>query len=1007
MKERNGKPPVWRNQPGRRAYALLVTIGIIGVLALLATAFARIAQIEREVSHSFVDRVRARMLAEAGLEAAMGRLRGLEATKAWSDLRDGWIYGEMLTPLESASGTRVYKPAPKPLEDSKLPSWGSATQVKPDNRGYTGSLGGAYEVDGDVYSVKVLDCASMINVNNFDRPAEFGQPAHPGNQNLPRMLNRLGSLLSAGNLGADIMAEIVKRRQGGRSGEFSSKLELLTAALANDMTRFNKVREFITCHAWIDKKTVSFTKSGGNNGRWDIKPRSPINVNTASKEVLVACLSDLQANYLFHNHPTALIEPRSVGPISQPKAEIAAEFLITERNNFSGVTFDNVVQAAPTYTYNDWMHFRFQVVDKIPGFSKAEADLVHANANPNTDIRKYNPDIIGLDPGPDTGRTEMTGIDKSDMAGPAGWTGSTEFCWSSMGQFEVESVGRVYRDGAVIAEEKISTVMKLYDAVRLTTQKDFETNRVYSHPAFGSLVSSFGCPATVTLPEYNMKLGGGYRWFTGGVDPATDAFCASYDGGLMLSGMVRQIAGYNVGKKSFLAGYAKRTIESDQPTYGRAGEPTYSSERTKVQNSIIAADHGLGAGEGTTWGVTHFDTVLPVNTYGSGNRGSDLHSYGLYMNSQTRNRCRSYYGDEFPVPEGTLEFFCKPEVDIGWWGRSKSDVLNYVGWQPGPIQWDGRMHMFDWGSVGTSGYTPLAAYNELRVFTTKGRIFAHWRIDDGNDYVLWQDAPWARNTWHHIEVSWVPGAAPVPPGSPAPPGGAAKANFMFFVDGNSSNPSSVELPKDIRRNGTNGNVAPATQYTIDDPWMIIGGRSYNWPDGTSMGCVDFLGNIDNVMVHKWRTHNASFVPKSRYLDSSIAEYIQNIPGLAGPQTVGIYLRRMKEIEDEATRLGQITLGTLSCTHMHAWHLHSDLHVEGKGHLSPSIIVDGQVRYAYDSCAGLPLGGLTVRAGQQVHYVAYFEKRNDLPAMQSAILNDVTVTYWDKPKYIYRVWDSAR
>lgn len=174
-----------------------------------------------------------------------------------------------------------------------------------------------------------------------------------------------------------------------------------------------------------------------------------------------------------------------------------------------------------------------------------------------------------------------------------------------------------------------------------------------------------------------------------------------------------------------------------------------------------------------------------------------------------------------------------------------------------------------------------------------------------------------------------------------------------------------------------------------------------------MGCVDFLGTIDNLQLHKWRLHSNSFIPKSRYLDSSIAEYIQNIPGNAGPQTVGIYLRRLVEIEQQAALRGEITLGTLSCTHMHAWHLHSDMHVEGKGHLSPSIIVDGQVRYAYDSCAGLPLGGLTVKAGQQVYYVAYFEKRNDLPAMQSAILNDFTVTYWDKPRVMYRIWDSVR
>lgn len=981
---------------GKRAYALLVTIGILGVLGMLATAFARMSQIEADVSASFVDRVRARMLAEAGLEATMGKLRGIESSKAWSDLRDGWVYGEMLTPLESPTGPRAYKSPPKRLEDSKLPSWGSAAKVKPDGRGFTDSIGGTYEKEGDLFSVKVLDAASMINCNNFDRPAEFGQPAHPGNQNLVKMLNTLGALLGAGNIGTDLMTEVVKRRTAGKNGEFSSKLEMFPTVFAGDNVRFNKVRDFITCQSWIDKDTVSWSKGGIT--RWDVKPRAPININTASKEVIVSTLTGLAATYLFHDHPQALIQSRTVGPISQAKAEAAADFLITERNNFSGVVFQSVAQAAPSYTYNDWMHFRFQVLDKIPGFTKPESDLVQANGNPNTDLRKYNPDLIQLDPGPDTGRTEMTGIDKSDLATAGGWAGTTEFCWSSMGYYEVESLGRVYREGRVIAEEKISTVIKLYDLFRVTTQREFETNRVYSHPTFGSLVSTDGYPSVVSMPEYCYAAGaGGYRWAPGGVNPATDPYCSGYDGSLMLSGMVRAQGGFNPGKKSFMAGYARRTIEADQTTYGRTGEPTYSSERTSVQSSIIAADHPLGAGEGTTWGTAHLDSVLPPNSYGSGNRGSDLHTFGLYLNAETRNHCRSYYGDEFPVPDGTLEFFVKPEVDIGWWGRSKSDVINYVGWQPGPIQWDGRLHMFDWGSVGSSGFTPLAAYNQLRVFTTRGRIFSHWRLDDGNDYVLWQDAPWARNTWHHVEVSWASAATT-----------GASANFMFFVDGNASSPASMDLPKDIRRNGTNGNVQPTnTQYSIDDPWMIVGGRSYNWPDGTSMGCTDFLGTIDNMLLHKWRLHNQSFIPKSRYLDSSIAEYIQNIPGVAGAQTVGIYMRRLVEVEAEAAKLGEITLGTLSCTHMHAWHLHSDLHVEGKGHLSPSIIVDGQVRYAYDSCAGLPLGNLKVKAGQQVYYVAYFEKRNDLPAMQSAILNDFTLTYWDQPRYLYRVWDSSQ
>ena len=59
----------------RRGVALILVLGVLAVLALLATAFATLAGVERRVSRNYLDGVRARLAAESGIEAAVALLR--------------------------------------------------------------------------------------------------------------------------------------------------------------------------------------------------------------------------------------------------------------------------------------------------------------------------------------------------------------------------------------------------------------------------------------------------------------------------------------------------------------------------------------------------------------------------------------------------------------------------------------------------------------------------------------------------------------------------------------------------------------------------------------------------------------------------------------------------------------------------------------------------------------------------------------------------------------------
>jgi hypothetical protein len=100
--------------------------------------------------------------------------------------------------------------------------------------------------------------------------------------------------------------------------------------------------------------------------------------------------------------------------------------------------------------------------------AQALADVLKANFNPNFTSNKINPDA-----------NLFTIVDKTDLI-----TCSTEFCFTPMGIFEIESDGMVVntagsddllrvRQGQMVARKKIVSIVKVYDIHRETSQADF------------------------------------------------------------------------------------------------------------------------------------------------------------------------------------------------------------------------------------------------------------------------------------------------------------------------------------------------------------------------------------------------------------------------------------------------------------------------------------------------------------------------------------------------------
>ncbi len=287
-KQQSVSPPKLRcERAGRRGAALIVSLSVLVVLSLLATVFAGMAEVERTISRNYVDDVRARMLAETGIQEAVARIR--RAMERGEDLNrngvldpgedaDGngrldaswpsfsaWRYhGEdrnangVLDPGEDVDGDGRLDLLDCPLEDALRPSFAvldaggpsppgagrparriwlqEPTGARPSSA--SGALAAsAYVRNGDQHLLKIVDTSAQIHLN--DR-----------NPNLARILNNLSVYLGGPR---DLGTRLVARRPPG--GYASKHDPVARGAVSAD--EFARVRDYVAVHAWVDADVVN------------------------------------------------------------------------------------------------------------------------------------------------------------------------------------------------------------------------------------------------------------------------------------------------------------------------------------------------------------------------------------------------------------------------------------------------------------------------------------------------------------------------------------------------------------------------------------------------------------------------------------------------------------------------------------------------------------------------------------------------------------------------------
>lgn len=301
------------------------------------------------------------------------------------------------------------------------------------------------------YSVSIVDCAGKIYLND-------------GNPRLAQILKNLNTVLGSPLTDADC-------DNIAANAPYATE-EMVKTAPGITEAKYNAIKNYITVNCYVDPYTIDPQDVAPPN--YGIQARAPVNINTASQQLIQAALTGLHADYAC---PTC----GGDGWISAPWAFNYACPSCSAVGGFNGLLDISSTEAQnlaayimSNRPYSSWGQFYNSI--KTSGIiTPKDEDLILANANPNT----------GFSPARNIGWSSALGSVSKCLidigtAGPyfddKGLTiNTTEFSFNSGGYYEIESTGTL-RDssGSTVAQKKIRTIVKIFNIFRQTTQAQFE-----------------------------------------------------------------------------------------------------------------------------------------------------------------------------------------------------------------------------------------------------------------------------------------------------------------------------------------------------------------------------------------------------------------------------------------------------------------------------------------------------------------------------------------------------
>jgi hypothetical protein len=324
---------------------------------------------------------------------------------------------------------------------------------------------------------------------------------------------------------------------------FSSKSQL-QEILPEDAYRV--LRDYVTCHGWIDEKAVSAASAQSRHHRVQITPRAQINANLAPKEVLVAAIApiagrrfcyriDTDPGAMERDDPKRYFPPGTTrDPASFPlredyKYDVSeqgwvymkfdiqgaskiADWIIAQRNmrpfksyadfysrlreqmdSPTGGVLDDAMPDPAKGTVSLFppqggfpQGENIAAVMSAPWFKdfcrQAGYGMLLANFSPTFASNSTCPNSASYLP---IDKGSLLWPQREDAASPQGNVvprQTYDFCFDTHGVYEITSLGQIRgKQGEVLAQEKIFSVVRTMDQITFRSQPDFEMNDVALH----------------------------------------------------------------------------------------------------------------------------------------------------------------------------------------------------------------------------------------------------------------------------------------------------------------------------------------------------------------------------------------------------------------------------------------------------------------------------------------------------------------------------------------------
>jgi len=444
---------------------MVVVIGILGIVAVLATCFVTLARLERRASQQRLNGTKALLLARSGIEDALARLSAWQDPEASGSL-EGQRGSYALRVLDGGFSVNGGNP-----EFQSDPSFTS--DVNTDLRHTLGILAEAIDrEDGldDGMPVDRTDGEGLVS----RRPLGGW-----------RSLRQIREELWAGDAAAQTRMEALepylclRARTDRKVIRPNAAMDMVNAeyqAWADITTGRNNLRTNPAAPA--TRRTPDFERIGGK-----VAGRTPVSLAWARtrRPALIALLAGLKGLYLDETTAQSTEGTNAIGTLRAAEigltwdpsddCHVVAEQILACTSELS--TWDRFNAFCDTLAVGD---AGLQTADLPPDshaarpaesirdarritLKQAKRDLLKANFNPNSALNKFNPD-----------RSQARLVDKSDLLA---W--STEFDLVGGGTERRISSEGLWRDpeGTLLARRALSISVAPDRILRLTTQREF------------------------------------------------------------------------------------------------------------------------------------------------------------------------------------------------------------------------------------------------------------------------------------------------------------------------------------------------------------------------------------------------------------------------------------------------------------------------------------------------------------------------------------------------------